>query len=91
MDPDKHIIKVKLPQPAVQDNYVLLDGMVCTGKNNLLNPIKVEKLPLIFEGITEEAIAGAIDREIYQAAENRMKVIVEEFLAVFSDYSVVFE
>lgn len=90
-DADKHLIHVNLPEPSIKDNYIKLDGLTCTGSNNLLNPIQVDDLPLFFEDATSDALLGAQEHNIFDVAEERMKELVAEFLAVFPDYVVVFE
>lgn len=90
-DADKHLILVNLPEPSIKDNYIKLDGLTCTSSNNLLNPIQVDDLPLFFEDATSDALLGAQEHNIFSVAEERMKELVIEFLAVFPDYVVVFE
>ncbi len=90
VDTDKQLILITLPEPEVKDNYIKLDGLLCSSTNNLLNPIQMEDLPLFFEDVTEEALEGAEDHGIFDAADERMKELVTEFLAVFPDYTVIF-
>lgn len=90
LDPDKLIILISLPQPEVKDNYIKLDGLICSGSNNLLNPISVADLPLFFEDVTVEALEGAKNHGIFEAAEERMEGLVTEFLAVFPGCTIIF-
>lgn len=90
-DTDKQLILVALPEPSVKDNYIKLDGLACTSSNNLLNPIRVDDIPMFFEESKSEALLGAQEHNIFNVAEERMKELVIEFLAVFPDYIVVFE
>ena len=87
---DTQIVLVTLPDPEIKDNYVQLEGLVCSGSNNLLNPIKVEDLPLFFADVIDEALEGAEYHGICESARIRMESLVTEFLAVFPDYTIVF-
>ena len=83
-------IYITLPSPRVLDSYIKLDDLQFSAQNNILNPIDIQKVTEYFENIEKQGMSGAEEKDIFNKAENRMKLIVENFLAGFSEYEVVF-
>ena len=90
VDNDKKVITIHLPEVQVIDNYVHRTDMKIEGKNNILNPINIEDLTTYFEGYDVEALDNSEYYNIKGKAEERMKLIIENFLAVFPEYTVEF-
>lgn len=72
------------------DSYIKLDDLQFDAKNNILNPIDITKLTEYFGQIEQEGISNAEKMDIFNKAEERMKRIIESFLAGFSEYEVIF-
>ena len=83
-------IYITLAEPRVLDSYIKLDSLQFGAQNNILNPIDVTKLTEYFSEIEEQGLSNAEEKDIFNKAEARMKLIIESFLAGFSDYEVVF-
>lgn len=90
VDQDSKLIIFDLPVPKVLDNYIKLDGLQCTDNNNILNPIGSEDMIGYFTDIEKEELKSAIDKGIYQQAEEKLRSIIVNFMAAFPEYSVVF-
>lgn len=91
IDRDEKVISVYLPEPKVLENNILLSDLRLYGKNNILNPIDIEDITTYFEGFQEEALEGADYYGIRNKAENRMELLIKNFLGVFSEYTVEFK
>ena len=90
VDQNSKLIMIDLPAPKVLDNYIKLDGLECTDNNNILNPIGSEDIIGYFTEIEQEELKSAIDKGIYQQAEEKLRSIIVNFMAAFPEYSVVF-
>ena len=90
VDQEAKLIMIDLPMPKVLDNYIKLDGLKCTDNNNILNPIGSEDIIGYFTEIEAEELKSAIDKGIYQQAEEKLRSIIVNFMAAFPEYSVVF-
>ena len=83
-------IYFSLPAPSVLDNYVMWDSVSCSEKNNILNPIDFAQYQELITEIEDMGLAQAEAEGINEAAEENIKVIIENFLAGFEDYEIVF-
>lgn len=90
VDEENKLIIFDLPAPKVLDNYIKLDGLECTDNNNILNPIGSEDVIGYFADIEQEELKSAIDKGIYQQAEEKLRSIIVNFMAAFPEYTVVF-
>ena len=89
LDQENFIIYITLPQPRVLDNY-WTDETESVEKNNITNPLSVaDQLEFVRE-IKQRELEKAEDAGIYDLAEDQMRLLVTNFLGVFSDYQVVF-
>ena len=91
IDQKAKVISVYLPEPKVLENNILLSDLRLYGKNNILNPIEIEDITTYFEGFQEEALEGADYYGIRKKAEDRMELLIKNFLGVFSEYTVEFK
>ncbi len=83
-------IYISLPEPAVLDNYVIWDGVVCREGNNPLNPIDFEQYQTLIDEAEQEGLAQVEEKGIYEEAEENAKAVIREFLSGFVGYEVVF-
>ncbi len=90
VDSDEGVIYVTLPEPEITDNYIRFDTIEIESSNNILNPINIDNLAAYFGNYRDEAIAKAEEMNIWGEAEDRMMLLVENFLGRFSDYEVEF-
>ena len=90
VDNESQRIYVSLPEPSVLDNYVMWDRVHYSDENNILNPIDFAQYQKLIAEIEDMGLAQAEAEGIYKAAEKNIKVIIENFLAGFEDYKIVF-
>ena len=90
VDNTHYIIYVSIPEMEVLDNYIKLDDLQCKEKNNILNPIGSDEITMYFEEIQKEELALAEKDGIYSKAEEQLKKLIQELLAAFEDYVIVF-
>lgn len=88
VDDDK--IYISIPEAQLNDNYVIWDSVVCNESNNIFNPIEFTQYQEIIDEIEEKGLEDVTSKGIYQEAENNLKVLIEAFLAEFSDYTIVY-
>ena len=91
LDERNLVIHITLPEPKVNDNYIILDSLIFNNENNFLNPIQMEDLNIYFDGIQELELEKSKKEGIMEKAEEHMKALVQNALAEFSDYEVVFD
>ncbi len=90
VDGEEGVICVTLPEPRVTDNYIRFDSIDIESENNILNPISIDNLSAYFGDFREEGIRKAEEMNIWEEAEERMMLLVENFLNVFPEYTVEF-
>ncbi len=90
VDQESKLIMIDLPMPKVLDNYIKLDGLKCTDNNNILNPIGSEDIIGYFTDIEAEELKKAVEKGIYGQAEEKLRLIIENYMAAFPEYTVVF-
>lgn len=90
IDDESQKIYIALPTPAVLDNYVIWDSVQYAESNNILNPIDFAQYQTLIQEIEEEGLAKAEEKGIYEAAEENVKMVIQNFLAGFEGYEVMF-
>ncbi|MBQ1270217.1 MAG: DUF4230 domain-containing protein, partial [Clostridia bacterium] len=90
IDQERKLIMVQLPEARVLDNYILLDNMKCSDKNNIFNPIGSDDILKYFSDIKDKELKLAEEKGIYKQAEEQLKMIINNFLAEFDGYIVAF-
>lgn len=88
VDDDK--IYISIPEAKLNDNYVIWDTVVCNESNNIFNPIEFSQYQEIIDEIEAKGLEDVTSKGIYQEAEKNLKVLIEAFLAEFSDYTIVY-
>ena len=87
---DDEKIYISLPESEVLDNYVIWDSIKCDEDNNILNPIEFSQYKELIEEMEAKGLAQAEEQGIYDKAEENVKKIIEEFLACFDEYEIVY-
>ncbi|SDM08186.1 Protein of unknown function [Sarcina sp. DSM 11001] len=82
-------IYIALPEPKINDNYVIWDTVECTESNNILNPISFSQYQELIKEIEEKG-QEETGEEIYKKAEDNIKILINGFLSEFSDYEIVY-
>lgn len=88
VDDDK--IYISIPEARLNDNYVIWDSVVCNESNNIFNPIEFSQYEEIIEEIERRGLEDVTEQGIYDRAEDNLKVLIENFLAEFEDYEIVY-
>lgn len=91
VDQERQVITVSLPEPRVLDNYIMLDELHCTAKNNILNPLDVTEMPGILSACAAQGLANAENHGLNSKARTNAENVIRDLLSVFSDYRVVFK
>lgn len=87
---DDDTIYISLPEPQLNDNYVIWDTVECTESNSILNPIEFSQYQEIIDEIEAEGLKQVEAENIYGKAEANIKVLIEGFLSEFEDYEIVY-
>ncbi len=90
VDNDSLKIYISLPEPEVLSNYLIWDTVQSDEKNSVLNPIDFEQYQLLIDELEEEGLAKVENEGIYEKAEENVKSIIEEYMAGFEGFQVVF-
>ncbi len=88
VDDDK--IYISIPEARLNDNYVIWDSVVCNESNNIFNPIEFSQYEEIIEEIERRGLEDVTEQGIYDRAEDNLKVLIENFLAEFEEYEIVY-
>ena len=89
-DGEEGVIHVTLPEPRITDNYIKFDSIDIESSNNILNPINIDNLSAYFGSFQDDAVRRAEEMNIWEEAEDRMMLLVENFLGSFAGYEVRF-
>lgn len=88
VDDDK--IYISIPEPQLNDNYVIWESVKCTEKNCIFNPIEFSQYEEIVGEIEKRGLEDVTKQGIYRKAEDNLKVLIEAFLSEFDDYEIVY-
>ncbi len=87
---DDEKIYISLPEPQLNDNYVIWDTVECTESNNILNPIEFSQYQEMIDEIEAKGLKQVESENIYEKSEANIKVLIEGFLSEFEDYEIVY-
>ncbi len=87
---DDYKIYISLPEPQLNDNYVIWDSVKCSEKNNIFNPIEFSQYQEIVDEIEKKGLEDVEKDGIYDKAEKNVKKIMNGFLSEFVDYEVIY-
>ncbi len=90
VDNDSFKIYIGLPEPTVNDNYVIWDTVKCVEANNFLNPIDFAQYQELINEIEADGLKQSEEKGIYKAAEENVKKIVVNFLSGFEGFEIIF-
>lgn len=90
VDNDSQKIYIALPEPKILDNYVIWDTVKCSENNTILNPIDFSQYQAMISDIEQEGLEQAENDGIYEKAEEHIKNLVQNFLAGFEEFEIVF-
>lgn len=91
VDPKSETVYICLPQPAVLDNYVIVDTVDVSGSvNNILHPLTFEQYRQVIVSVEAEGLAQVIQKGLFIRAEESFRHIVTQCLAGVTDYRIVF-
>ena len=90
VDNESGKIYISLPEPALLDNYVIWDSIRCDEENCILNPIVFNQYQLLVDEIEHEGLVQAEKDGLYSAAEENARTVIQDYLAGFADYEIVF-
>lgn len=88
VDDDK--IYISLPEPQLNDNYVIWDTVECNESNNILNPIEFSQYQEMVDEIEALGLEQVEEENIYEKSEANIKMLIEGFLSEFEDYEIVY-
>ena len=88
VDEDK--IYIALPEPQVNDNYIIWDTVEYSEKNNILNPINFAQYEDMIGTLETEGLKKAEEEKIYEKAEQNIKGVIAVFFEDFEGYEVVY-
>ena len=87
---DSRKIYISLPEPKINDNYIIWDTVTCEELNNILNPIDFDQYKTLITDMEALGLQQAEENGIYSAAEENIKMLIENFLSGFDDFEIVF-
>lgn len=87
---DDDTIYISIPEARLNDNYVIWDSVSCNESNNIFNPIEFAQYQEIIDEIERRGLEDVVSQGIYVRAEENLKVLIDNFLAEFSDYTIVY-
>lgn len=91
VDNESRTITLTLPPARVLDNYILWDSLRFQETNSILNPITFDQYHAMLLELEEMGLEQVLSEGIYEAAEIRLRLVAENFLGNFSDYTVLFQ
>jgi len=92
IDKKEGTLYISLPEPKLHSNYIIWDDVICNEKNNLFNPIEFQQYQQLIREIKAEGLQKAEAMSIYKKADERVKELIEVFLAdiIASGYEIVY-
>ncbi len=90
VDNDSRKIYISLPEAKLNDNYIIWDTVTCVESNNILNPIDFDQYKSLITDMEALGLQQAEENGIYSAAEDNIKMLIENFLSGFDDFEIVF-
>ena len=91
VDEQSETVYIRLPQPEVLDNYVIVDTVDVSGSvNNILHPLSFDQYRQVIVSVEAEGLEQATQKGLFTQAENSFRHIVTQCLAGVTDYRIVF-
>ena len=89
VDTKSQTIYISIPEPSSITNNIDWDGVRVVEKNNILNPIEFEQYHTLISEAKELGLSQAESGGLYEAAEQNVKIIIENYLSGF-EYNIKF-
>ena len=89
VDTKSQTIYISIPEPSSITNNIDWDGVRVVEKNNILNPIEFEQYHTLISEAKELGLSQAENGGLYEAAEQNVKIIIENYLSGF-EYDIKF-
>ena len=89
VDTKSQTIYISIPEPSSITNNIDWDGVRVVEKNNILNPIEFEQYHTLISEAKELGLSQAESGGLYEAAEQNVKIIIENYLSGF-EYDIKF-
>ncbi len=90
VDNESQKIYIALPSAKILDNYIIWDTVKCQENNTILNPIDFSQYQSMISEIEIKGLTQVENEGIYDKAENHIKIIIQNFLAGFDEFEIVF-
>ena len=90
VDNESYNIYIALPEPKINDNYIIMDTVQCTENNSILNPINFEQYKVLLTELEDMGLKDAESKGIYKDAENNMRKLIENTLSKFDGFEIIF-
>lgn len=87
---DSGKIYISLPEPTVNDNYIIWDDIKCSENNNIFNPIDFEQYRTLISEIEKDGLEKAKSEGVFEKADENIKAIITNFLSEFKNYEIVY-
>ena len=82
-------VYVSLPDPIIISNEIV--SAECEEQNNIFNPVSCDTANVMLERVKQEQLSIAIEeKDLYGSVEENAKKLIEEKLASFGDYKIIF-
>ena len=82
------VIYIQIPEANVTNNYIIMDSVKTNDENNIFNPINYDQYDEIFAEIKKTGLEEAINKGVYEKAEDNLKKLLYEFLSEFDEYNI---
>lgn len=90
VDNESYNIYIALPDPKVNDNYIIMDTVQCVENNSILNPINFEQYKVLITELEAMGLKDAESKGVYKDAENNMHKLIENTLSKFDGFEIIF-
>lgn len=89
VDNKSKAIYIKIPDPVVNDNYIIWDTVEFNESNSILNPIEFDQYKELISDIEKEGLKDVEDQGIYEKAKEHLKQVIEMSLGSLG-YSITY-
>ena len=83
-------IYIALPEPKINDNYIIMDTVQCSENNSILNPINFEQYKVLITELEDMGLKDSKSKDVYKDAENNMHNLINNTLSKFEEYTIIY-
>lgn len=93
VDNKKKEITIMMPEVVILDNYINDEDVVCSQRNNILNPIKSNEVTKCLSKVKEKELETALEEGIKEKARKNAERMIKELLEGFEEegYTIEFK